>query len=293
MKEVLQQVLDQVRGIWRFRTQAVLAAWIAGIVLILVVLAWPDSYRATARVYVDTSTALRPLLSGLAVEQDIEARMNIVREQMLGADKLERVSLAAKLYEPNSDSKLKAQVHSKLADSVIIDMTLPTSARRDRAPTADRIFSITYENSDRQKALTVVDTLLKSLVDDTQGSTTAGSEDAREFLRQQIADYEKRLGEAESRLADFKKGTSAWSRARARATSSRACSPRWPSRRGPRPRSSSPRAAARSCSVSCAANSHSRPAPAPWVRSRVAPTAPARWTPPRASPRRRRASTSC
>jgi polysaccharide chain length determinant protein (PEP-CTERM system associated) len=84
-------------------------------------------------------------------------------------------------------------------------MTLPTSARRDRAPTADRIFSITYENPDRQKALTVVDTLLKALVDDTQGSTTAGSEDAREFLRQQIADYEKRLGEAEGRLAEFKK----------------------------------------------------------------------------------------
>ena len=168
MKEVLQQVLDQVRGIWRFRTQAVLAAWIAGIVLILVVLAWPDSYRATARVYVDTSTALRPLLSGLAVEQDIEARMNIVREQMLGADKLERVSLAAKLYEPNSDSKLKAQVHSKLADSVIIDMTLPTSARRDRAPTADRIFSITYENSDRQKALTELDRVKKEIQQHTK-----------------------------------------------------------------------------------------------------------------------------
>jgi polysaccharide chain length determinant protein (PEP-CTERM system associated) len=206
MKELLQQVLDQVRGIWRFRTQAVLAAWIAGIVLILVVMAWPDSYRATARVYVDTSTALRPLLTGLAVEQDIEARMNIVREQMLGADKLERVALAAKMYEPNADDKTKAMVHAELADRVIIDTTLPTSARRDRAPTADRIFSITYENPERQKALVVVDTLLKSLVSDTQGSTTAGSEDAREFLRQQLADYERRLGEAESRLAEFKKG---------------------------------------------------------------------------------------
>jgi polysaccharide chain length determinant protein (PEP-CTERM system associated) len=206
MKEVLQKVLDQVRAVWRFRTQAVLVAWIAGLVLILIVMAWPDSYRATARVYVDTSTALRPLLQGLAVEQDIEARMNIVREQMLGADKLERVALAARMYEPNADEKTKAAVHSALADKVIIDTTLPTSARRDRAPTADRIFSITYENADRQKALIVVDTLLKALVDDTQGSTTAGSEDAREFLRAQISDYEKRLGEAESRLAEFKKG---------------------------------------------------------------------------------------
>lgn len=206
MKEVLQKLLDQVHAIWRFRTQAVLAAWIAGLALILIVMAWPNSYRATARVYVDTSTALRPLLAGIAVEQDIEARMNIVREQMLGADKLERVALAANMYPPNADDKTKAAVHSSLADKVIIDMTMPTSARRDRAPTADRIFSITYENPDRQKALIVVDTLLKALVDDTQGSTTAGSEDAREFLRTQLGEYEKRLGEAEGRLAEFKKG---------------------------------------------------------------------------------------
>jgi polysaccharide chain length determinant protein (PEP-CTERM system associated) len=205
MKELLQTVLDQVRGVWRFRSQAILAAWIAAIVLILVVLVWPNSYRATARVYVDTSTALRPLLSGLAVEQDIEARMNIVREQMLGNDKLERVSLAANLYHPEADAKIKNNVHDSLRNSVIIDTTLPTSARRDRAPTADRIFTITYENSDRQKALIVVDTLLKALVSDTQGSTSEGSEDARAFLRQQISDYEKRLSESEGKLADFKK----------------------------------------------------------------------------------------
>lgn len=206
MKEILQKVLDQVRSVWRFKRQAVIAAWVAALVLFFIVLALPDSYRATARVYVDTSTALRPLLQGLAVEQDIEARMNIVREQMLGNDKLERVSLAARLYEPNADDKVKSAIHDKLRDGVIVDMTLPTSARRDRAPTADRIFSITYENPDREKALIVVSTLLKALVSDTQGSTTAGSEDAREFLRQQISDYEARLSDSESKLAEFKKG---------------------------------------------------------------------------------------
>jgi polysaccharide chain length determinant protein (PEP-CTERM system associated) len=205
MKELLQRLLDQARGVWRFRRQAILAAWVTGAVAILIVLAWPDSYRATARVYVDTSTALRPLLSGLAVEQDIEARMNIVREQMLRTDKLELVSLAAKFYEPGADQKIKNAVHAEIVDNVVIDTTLPTSARRDRAPTADRIFSITYENADREKALIVVDTLLKALVSDTQGATSEGSEDARDFLRQQIADYEKRLSESEAKLAEFKK----------------------------------------------------------------------------------------
>ena len=184
-------------------------------------------------------------------------------------------------------------MHSKLAESVIIDMTLPTSARRDRAPTADRIFSITYENEDRQKALTVVDTLLKSLVTDTQGSTTAGSEDAREFLRQQIADYEKRLGEAEGRLAEFKKtnvglvpGQSQsdfFSRLQTEIAESK------------KAETALQLASRRRAELQRQLRSEQpfTTSAASLGRSRAATMAAAPWTRPRASPRRRRASMNC
>jgi polysaccharide chain length determinant protein (PEP-CTERM system associated) len=205
MKVAIDRVLELVRGIWLHRRMAVLVAWVVALVAWLAILAWPDSYRANARVYVDTSTALRPLLQGLAVEQDIEARMNIVREQMLGADKLDRVALAAGFYSEATPQRDRTAILNSIRDGVLIDMTLPTSARRDRAPTADRIFAISYDNSDRSKAVAVVDAMLKSLVDDTKVGTTSGTNGAQAFLQQQIKDYEARLSAAESRLATFKK----------------------------------------------------------------------------------------
>jgi polysaccharide chain length determinant protein (PEP-CTERM system associated) len=205
MKAALESALEHVHGVWRNRRIAVIVAWAAAVILWLVILAWPDSYQANARVYVDTSTALRPLLQGLTVEQDIEARMNIVREQMLGTDKLERVASEAGFFDAARDDKSRTAILNELRDGILVDMTLPTSARRDRAPTADRIFAISYENPDRGRALQVVGALLKAFVDDTRGGTTAGANDAQRFLEVQLKEYAKRLSESEERLAAFKK----------------------------------------------------------------------------------------
>ncbi|MBK9253832.1 MAG: hypothetical protein IPM70_18945 [Proteobacteria bacterium] len=140
MKAALEGALEHVHGVWRNRRIAVVVAWATALFFWLAIMAWPDSYQANARVYVDTSTALRPLLQGLTVDQDIEARMNIVREQMLGTDKLERVAQAAGFFDAATDDKSRTSILNTLRDAILIDMTLPTSARRDRAPTADRIF---------------------------------------------------------------------------------------------------------------------------------------------------------
>ena len=205
MKAAIESALEHDHGVWRNRRIAVVAAWVAAAFFWLAILAWPNTYQANARVYVDTSTALRPLLQGLTVDEDIEARMNIVREQMLGPDKLDRVAQAAGFFDSTADAKARAAILSKLRDAILIDTTLPTSARRDRAPTADRIFFISYGNSDRERALKVVDSLLNALVDDTRGGTVAGTNDAQRFLEEQIKDYEKRLTESEGKLATFKK----------------------------------------------------------------------------------------
>ena len=47
--------------------------------------------------------------------------------------------------------------------------------------------------------------LLKSFMEDVIGGKLEGQESAQRFLQNQIAEYERRLYEAENRLADFKK----------------------------------------------------------------------------------------
>src|SRR5690606_19584299 len=62
-----------------------------------------------------------------------------------------------------------------------------------------------FTDRSREKSLAVVDTLLNTFVEETLGSKRTGQESAQRFIDEQIADYERRLTEAEQRLADFKR----------------------------------------------------------------------------------------
>ena len=80
-----------------------------------------------------------------------------------------------------------------------------TTDTRTANTNSDGLYRITFQDNDRTKSLEVVQTLLNSFVEDTLSGKRQGQEEAQQFLREQIADNEKRLQEAESRLADFKK----------------------------------------------------------------------------------------
>jgi polysaccharide chain length determinant protein (PEP-CTERM system associated) len=204
MHAAVAEALEHVRGIWRFRRTAVLSAWAAAVIGWTAVLVWPDSYEATARVFVNTSTPLRPLLQGLAIDPDIDAQLTMVRESLLGRPRLERVAREADL-----DLKVKTpedldRLIAVLQTSIQIEATSPRVGGRDtRSP--DSIYTITYRNSSRDKALTVVRSLLNALMDDTMSGKRLGADSAERFLAEQIKEYEKRLSDAEGRLAEFKR----------------------------------------------------------------------------------------
>jgi polysaccharide chain length determinant protein (PEP-CTERM system associated) len=69
----------------------------------------------------------------------------------------------------------------------------------------DNIFGISFEDSNRATAELVVNTLLENFLEDARGERRTDSSSANAFVDQQIADYEKRLNEAEQRRAAFKR----------------------------------------------------------------------------------------
>jgi len=90
-------LLNHLRGIWRYHRVAATVTVATAIVGWLVVLGLPDAYQAEAKVYVDSSTALKPLLQGMTVDPDVDARLNLVKATLLGTASLERVARAADL----------------------------------------------------------------------------------------------------------------------------------------------------------------------------------------------------
>ncbi len=205
MQQILEKVFTIFRGAWRFHRPALLVAWVISLLAWVVVSVLPDLYEARARVFVDTRTALKPVLQGLAIDQDVDAQINFVRQSLLSASQLEKVAEANGLLDASVTSP---QARLKVIDRIRSRITLTVQSAAEQASeqgTAGTIYSIQYQDPSRARSLKIVQTLLDNFVEGTLGGKREDSQSAQKFLQQQIHDYEQRLRASEDRLAVFKK----------------------------------------------------------------------------------------
>ncbi|MGH7105144.1 MAG: XrtA system polysaccharide chain length determinant [Acetobacteraceae bacterium] len=205
MTTKLDFIVDELRGAWRFRWMAVLAAVAVAIAGWLIIFAMPDRYEAQADVLVDTRTALKPVLQGLATDQDVNVQLNYVRQALLAGPQLSALAEQVGIMPATG---LGPAAKEALLDALRKRIDLSVERTPDEVATAPNLgsttYGITYQDTDRARALKLVRMLTNSLINETLGGSQQGSEHAQAFLKTQIADYEKRLQAAEDRLAAFK-----------------------------------------------------------------------------------------
>lgn len=199
MNALIQQLIEHARGLWRFRLVAMITAWAVCVLGWIGVLLIPDTYEASARVFVDTRTTLSQVTQGIAVDTNFETQLQRVRQALLGGPQLEKVAREAGLLSSAQTPQQRQALIAKLRDKIEITGSLA----RDAAQTG--LYVISYQAGQRDRSLRVVDRLLNNFVESTLGGKREGSEQAQRFLAGQISEYEKRLSAAESRLAAFKK----------------------------------------------------------------------------------------
>jgi protein tyrosine kinase modulator len=205
MTPALDHVFDEVRGAWRFRWVALIAAVIVALIGWAVVFALPDRYEADARVFVDTRTALKPALQGLTIDQNVDAQINFVRQSLLEGPQLERIAKQAGILPPIvTDARAAAKILYALSERIVLGV-FSAGSQGDERSTAGTIYTFHYTDGDRARSLRVVDSLLNTFVEETLGGKREGSQHAQKFLETQIKDYEQRLSAAEDKLAAFKK----------------------------------------------------------------------------------------
>jgi len=192
MNELVSQVVLQATMIWRRRWYVLAVTWfvcVAGWALIPFL---PDTYKSSARVYVDTESLLGPLLKGLAVETDPDRELEIMQRTLLSRPNLEKVARMTDL-----DLTVNGPVETeKLIDRLQEEVKIGSETQN--------LFSISYESPDPQLARRVVQAMLTIYVETNLGSSRAEMDTARQFIDEQIRDYERQLDAAEQRLANFK-----------------------------------------------------------------------------------------
>jgi polysaccharide chain length determinant protein (PEP-CTERM system associated) len=195
MRDTISEVIAHARGAWRYRWQALIFAWTIALGGWAMILLMPPVYVAHARVYVDTESVLKPLLNGLAVNTDPEARVSMMARVMMGRPNLERVAR-------ETDLSLRARTAEEF-ETLVTLLGKKVSLEAGGGHGAN-VYSLSYADADPVMAQRVVQRLLDAFMEDTLGIKRADSGSAQQFLVQQIHDYEGRLSDAEARLAEFK-----------------------------------------------------------------------------------------
>ena len=199
MQELYDILIAHIRGMWRFRWRALLVAWLLAPIGWLVVFVMPDVYEAKASVFVNTESALRDLTKGLVIENDLLSQLQLVKQTMLSRENLEKVARDTDLDMRVVTAEDMEDLMTGLRERINI-----TGGER-RRDGRNNLYTITFQDQNREQSLAVVQSLLNTFLEDTVGVKIQGNDDAQKFLEEQIADYEQRLSAAEKRLADFKR----------------------------------------------------------------------------------------
>lgn len=199
MMEQLDSLLEQLHGLWRFRAIGMAVAWAVLLLALVVITVLPNRYEASATVFVNTQTAVGAATRTLTLDDNTDSQIQLVREALLGGPQLGKIADDTGLTARARTTEERQKVIDKLRNQIQIGL------RNAGAAAGGGTYVVSYTNKDRQTSLKVVDRFVNTFVDEALGGKLRGSEQAQQFLTQQIADLEKRLRDAEEALAAFKK----------------------------------------------------------------------------------------
>ncbi|MBS1229922.1 MAG: polysaccharide chain length determinant protein locus subfamily [Proteobacteria bacterium] len=193
MDEIIRQATTVLRGMWKRRWLGLLVAWGVGAVGVVVVLRIPDKYEASARIFVDTQSILKPLMSGLAVEPNVDQKIMILSRTLISRPNVEKL-----IHMADLDLNIKSKpAQDALGDDLMKQLSIKSTSR-------DNLYTLAYNDHDPERAKRVVQSLASIFVESSLGDKRKDTDSAKKFIDDQIQVYQTKLEEAENRLKEFK-----------------------------------------------------------------------------------------
>jgi polysaccharide chain length determinant protein (PEP-CTERM system associated) len=193
MAEITAVLLNFLKAIGKYRWHAVIITWIVAVVGWAVVLRLPNQYEASARVYVDTQSILKPLLAGMTTVPNLDQQVMFMRRTLISRPNVERLMRMVDLDVKAKDTK----EHEKLVDELMSTIKIGGTERDD-------IYTITYVAENPKLGKDIVQSLLTIFVEGSFSGKKQDSEKAVQFIDDQIKNYEEKLSSAENALKEFK-----------------------------------------------------------------------------------------
>lgn len=194
MQELALQILSLLRSVWRYRWYAVALAWLIALAGWAAVYLMPTRYEASARVYVDTQSMLRPLLSGLVVQPNVDQMVAMMSKTLINRANLEKTIAMSGL-----DLQLDGRAdRDKLLEQLAAEVSIQVTGR-------ENFYVISYTNTDPETARRVVQAMLTLFVESSVGNKRKDSDQARRFIDEQLKILSQKLAAAEQAVTEFKR----------------------------------------------------------------------------------------
>jgi polysaccharide chain length determinant protein (PEP-CTERM system associated) len=193
MRDVILQIQAALRGMWRFRWPGLMTAWAVAVLGVIVLWRVPDQFEATARIYVDTDSILKPLMSGLAVQPNVEQQIGMLSRTLISRPNIEKLIRMADLDLKNESKADQEQLIERLTKGIQI-----------RTAGGVNLYTMTYRDSEPEKAKRVIQSMVSIFVESGLGASRKDTDSAKTFLTEQIKTFEAKLEEAEARMKEFR-----------------------------------------------------------------------------------------
>ncbi|MGE5450922.1 MAG: XrtA system polysaccharide chain length determinant [Acidobacteriota bacterium] len=193
MEELYTQIRGTMIAMWQRRWLGVAAAAIISVLSAIGVVVMHDRFEASARIYVDTATVLKPLMTGLAFQPDVDQQVRMLAKTLISRPNVETIMGSPKVGWGN----LKGREREKVIDRLTKDIKVIPSGNTN-------LYEISFRDPSPERAVGTVEELVALFVRSGVGDKQRDSEEARVFLDEQIRNYEAKLSASENRLKDFK-----------------------------------------------------------------------------------------
>lgn len=145
----------------------------------------PKVYRASTLILVEEGRIINPLIEGLAVSTSTAQRLSVLREQILGWDRISQL-----IRKLNLAKDVRNQVEfEKLVRGLRRNIKVRLHNRQ--------IISISYEGEDPQEAKSIVKTITDIFIAENLRQQNQETDQAISFINDQLALYQKKLKQAE------------------------------------------------------------------------------------------------
>ena len=195
MQQLRTLIVSYLTALWHWRRSILIVAWLISLIGWGIIALLPDRYTVISRVVVDTETILGPLMEDIAVTPDFDRQVKMIRETLFSEPNL--VELVNRTGIDRHRDAVTAIERAGVIQSLANDIDLEVDSKN--------LFTLSYSDSDPDVAYRVVAEMMDIFIERNLGHSQRDVEKASKFIDEQIVIYDRKLRDAELKVAEFQR----------------------------------------------------------------------------------------